>query len=94
MDENAKLALFTALGVASKSLFDFLRNRGQNQFDREAQLWKKLGELDQQCKDMRTRIDVLEAELNAEKMENMRLKNEVDDERAFQGKPAKYTATT
>ncbi len=93
MDDNTKFALFTALGIVGKSVFDFLRGQSENAAVRESKLWLKLGELEQQCTDMRKRITALEAELNAEKVENTRLKNEVDDERGFQGKPPKYAGT-
>lgn len=60
-------------GIAIKALFDWLRNRDKIGFNREALLWKEIGE-------QKARIDAMEVEIKALREDRQKLRSDLQRE--------------
>lgn len=86
------------IGVVGKSLFDFLRHRGDTATAeaqrREQQLWVEIGKLQGKVEALEKRLDSITADNIRLMLENAALKSEVDDLLEGMGKPIKYHTPT
>jgi septal ring factor EnvC (AmiA/AmiB activator) len=79
-----------AMGTLGKAAFDRWASRDRLDYDREMRLWQEIGALQNELKDLRHKLEAIENDRDALRVENTTLKIEVNDLLGDKGAPPKY----